>query len=79
MQKALQELIKTKLTSVQRLELSNDYITEDNPLKGVLKADIENIRATLEKINHTSFQEVVVSFCCTLVSYLNFILPLLIS
>ncbi len=59
LQKALQELIKTKLTSVQRLELSKDYITEDNPLKGVLKADIENIRATLEKINHTSFQEVV--------------------
>lgn len=59
LQKALQELIKTKLTSVQRLELSKDYITEDNPLKGVLKADIENIRATLEKINHTSFHEVV--------------------
>ncbi|WP_426349376.1 MurR/RpiR family transcriptional regulator [Alloiococcus sp. CFN-8] len=59
LQKALQELIKTKLTSVQRMELSKDYIEEDNPLKGVLKADIENIRATLEKINHTSFQEVV--------------------
>ena len=59
LQKALQELIKTKLTSVQRLELSKDYITEENPLKGVLKADIDNIRATLEKINHASFQEVV--------------------
>ncbi|WP_415312767.1 MurR/RpiR family transcriptional regulator [Clostridium perfringens] len=59
LQKALQELIKNKLTSVQRLELSNDFISEENALKGVLKADIENIRATLEKINHKTFDEVV--------------------
>lgn len=59
LQKALQELIKNKLTTVQRLELSNDYISEENALKGVLKADMENIRATLEKINQKSFEEVV--------------------
>lgn len=59
LQKALQELIKTKLTSVQRIELSNDYIGEENALKSVLKADMENIRATLEKINGNTFEEVV--------------------
>ncbi|SHE92696.1 MurR/RpiR family transcriptional regulator [Clostridium fallax] len=59
LQKALQELIKNKLTTVQRLELSNDYISEENALKGVLKADMENIRVTLEKINHKTFEEVV--------------------
>ena len=59
LQKALQELIKNKLTTVQRLELSNDYITEGYALKGVLKADMENIRATLEKINFNTFEEVV--------------------
>jgi DNA-binding MurR/RpiR family transcriptional regulator len=59
LQKALQELIKNKLTSVQRLQLSNDYISEENALKGVLKADMENIRATLEKINHKTFEDVV--------------------
>ena len=59
LQKALQELIKNKLTTVQRLELSNDYISEENALKGVLKADMENIRLTLEKINHKTFEEVV--------------------
>ena len=59
LQKALQELIKNKLTTVQRLELSNDFISEENALKGVLKSDIENIRATLEKINHETFEEVV--------------------
>lgn len=58
LQKALQELIKNKLTTVQRLEL-NDYITDEAPLKAVLKADMENIRATLEKINQQDFEEVV--------------------
>ncbi|WP_024613672.1 MurR/RpiR family transcriptional regulator [Clostridium sp. Ade.TY] len=59
LQKALQELIKNKLTTVQRLELSNEYISDSDSLKGVLKADIENIRATLEKINPVVFEEVV--------------------
>ncbi|WP_133627518.1 MurR/RpiR family transcriptional regulator [Fonticella tunisiensis] len=59
LQKALQELIKTKLTSVQRIEISSDYISEDNALKSVLKADMENIRATLEKINNNAFDDVV--------------------
>lgn len=59
LQKALQELIKNKLTTVQRLELSNDYVSEGYALKGVLKADMENIRATLEKINYTAFEDVV--------------------
>lgn len=60
LQKELQELVKNKLTTVQRLELSGDFI-EENVLKGVLKADIENIRTTLEKINHKTFEEVVKS------------------
>jgi DNA-binding MurR/RpiR family transcriptional regulator len=59
LQKALQELIKTRLTTVQRIELSNDYISEETALKGVLKSDMENIRATLEKINHKNFEEVI--------------------
>lgn len=59
LQKALQELIRNKLTTVQRIELSNDFISEENALKGVLKADMENIRVTLEKINHTTFTDVV--------------------
>ncbi|KYH35741.1 putative HTH-type transcriptional regulator YbbH [Clostridium tepidiprofundi DSM 19306] len=59
LQKSLQEMIKNKLTSVQRIELSNDYISQGNALKGVLKADMENIRVTLEKINHNTFDGVV--------------------
>ncbi len=59
LQKALQELIKNKLTTVQRLELSNDFVSDGDALKGVLKADTENIRATLEKINPDTFENVV--------------------
>ncbi|HEX9026156.1 MAG TPA: MurR/RpiR family transcriptional regulator [Clostridium sp.] len=59
LQKSLQELIKNKLTTVQRLELRNDYFSDGDALKGVLKADMENIRATLEKINQNTFEEVV--------------------
>lgn len=59
LQKALQELIKNKLTTVQRIELSNDFVSEETALKGVLKSDMENLRATLEKINHKTFEEVV--------------------
>lgn len=59
LQKALQELIKNKLTTVQRIELSNDFISEETALRGVLKSDMENIRQTLEKINHKTFEEVV--------------------
>ncbi|MCB2293569.1 MurR/RpiR family transcriptional regulator [Clostridium algoriphilum] len=59
LQKSLQELIKNKLTTVQRIELSNDFMTQESALKGVLRADMENIRATLEKINHQTFEDVV--------------------
>ncbi|MCR3761259.1 MurR/RpiR family transcriptional regulator [Clostridium felsineum] len=59
LQKALHELIKNKLTTVQRIELSNTFISEESSLKGVLKADMENIRVTLEKINHNVFDDVI--------------------
>lgn len=59
LQKALQELIKNKLTTAQRIELSNDFIIPNNALKGILKSDIENIRSTMEKINYEAFESTV--------------------
>ena len=56
LQKALQELIKNRLTTVQRLELSNDYLSNEYALRSVLKADIDNIRITLEKIDFKMFE-----------------------
>lgn len=57
--KSLQELVKTKLTAVQRLELTNDLVEDKNTLKGVLKADIENIRITLEHMDYKMFEKFV--------------------
>lgn len=58
LQDSLQDIVKVKLTTVQRLEISN-LISTDNALKGVLKADMENIRATLEKINEKTFDDII--------------------
>lgn len=61
LQKSLQELVKTKLTAVQRLEMTNDLVDEENALKSVLKADMENIRTTMEKVNQKTFDAFVES------------------
>lgn len=59
LQKQLQEMVKTKLTTVQRIEMSSDYSNEESILKNVLKADIENIRSTLDEINYSVFESIV--------------------
>jgi DNA-binding MurR/RpiR family transcriptional regulator len=52
-------MVRTKLTTVQRIEMSSDYSNEESVLKNVLKADIENLRATLDDINYSVFENVV--------------------
>lgn len=58
-QKALQEYIKTKLTSVERIEISSARISENEILKRVLQLDMEKIKKTLEEINEATFNNVV--------------------
>lgn len=59
LQKALQELIKTKLTTVQRLELSNSQITQDSIIEDVIKSDIDSIQATINELNKEEFSKIV--------------------
>lgn len=59
MQKALQEMIRNKLTAVQRIEVSNDRIGNHDILSMVMHADAENIRATLEEVNRQDFDRSV--------------------
>lgn len=59
LQKSLQELIKTKLTTVQRVEMSNEYSGDWNILNKVLKSDIENIKNTLDELNPEVFENVI--------------------
>lgn len=59
LQKVLQELIKSKLTAVQRIEVSSNRINENNILKSVLQSDMEKIKLTLEEIDPDSFNKMV--------------------
>lgn len=61
LQKQLQELIKSKLTTVQRIEMSSGYSDDDSILKNVLKSDIDNIRTTMEELDYRNFEQAVKS------------------
>ena len=57
LQEALQELIKNKLTTVQRVEMAHDKYSDDSTiLNKVLKSDIDNIRDTLDAIDENAFK-----------------------
>ena len=59
MQRSLQKMIRNRLTSVQRIEVSNDRIGDQDLLSSVLQSDIEKIRLTLEEVDRQSFDRVV--------------------
>lgn len=59
LQKELQQMIKSKLTAVQRMEVSSNLIGEQDTIKKVLNGDIELIRDTLEQISTDEFAEAV--------------------
>jgi DNA-binding MurR/RpiR family transcriptional regulator len=58
LQKALQELIRNKLTLIQRIEMTSD-LDQSMVLQSVLKADINNIKMTLSEIDINTFLTVV--------------------
>ncbi len=58
-QKALQELIRTKLTSTQRVDITNHLIGEGDVLEKVLQANMDNIRHTLDGISRSDFRDAV--------------------
>ncbi|MBQ4105381.1 MAG: MurR/RpiR family transcriptional regulator [Clostridia bacterium] len=61
LQKAMQEMIKDKLTSVQRIEVTAAKIGEGSVLDTVLNQDIQKIRRTLEETSHEDFEKAVES------------------
>lgn len=58
-QKSLQEIIRTKLTAFQRVEVTNSRMGDGDILKNVLMSDIDKIRRTLEYIDPVSFNNAV--------------------
>lgn len=59
MQKALQEMILNRLTSVQRIEVANDRIGDQDVVSMVLQEDIDKIRQTNETTDRASFEAAV--------------------
>lgn len=59
LQKELQRMIKSKLTSVQRMEVSDSLIGDENAVKKLMSADIGLIRDTIENISQDDFNRAV--------------------
>ena len=59
MQKSLQKMIRNRLTSVQRIEVTNDRIGDQDLVSMVLQSDMEKIRLTLEELDRDTFDHAV--------------------
>ena len=89
-QKALEEMVRTRLNSIQRMEVTYGRITQGEILASVLQSDIEKIKLTMESIDHEAFELAVKTIlnarkvyvmgirgCAPLASFLSFYLNLL--
>jgi DNA-binding MurR/RpiR family transcriptional regulator len=59
LQEALEELVRTKLTSIQRVEVTSDRIDKDHVLKFVLQSDMDKIKHSLEDVEEKVFDEAI--------------------
>ena len=59
MQKALQEMIRSKLTTVQRIEVANDRLAGSDVLGAVFHSDMEKLRLSLEEVSRADFAAAV--------------------
>lgn len=89
-QKALEEMVRGKLDSVQKREVTYGRISRSKVLESVLKADMEKLEGTLEKIDQHAFDLAVetilaarriyiigIRSCAPLASFLAFYLNLM--
>lgn len=88
-QKALEELVRTRLNSIQRMEVTYGRISQGEILTSVLHSDIEKIKLTMAGIDHEAFEQAVetilrakriyvvgIRSCAPLASFLSFYLNL---
>ena len=59
MQKAMQEMVLNRLTSVQRIEVANDRIGDQDVVSMVMQADTEKLRQTGETLSRQEFSAAV--------------------
>ncbi len=58
-QKALEELVRNKLNSIQRMEVTYGRISQSQILETVLQSDTDKIKSTMEKIDQSAFEMAV--------------------
>jgi DNA-binding MurR/RpiR family transcriptional regulator len=58
-QHSLQEIVRTKLTSFQRIEVTNNLIGDGDILTKVMSSEIEKIRHTLDELDREAFDVAV--------------------
>ncbi|MBR1572708.1 MAG: MurR/RpiR family transcriptional regulator [Lachnospiraceae bacterium] len=89
-QRALEETVRNKLNSVQRMEVTYGRIQKNNVLSSVLASDSEKIHETMEIINEEVFEQAVdlilsarkiyiigIRSCAPLAQFLSFYLNLM--
>ena len=89
-QKSLGELVRNKLNSIQRMEVTYGRIGQSEILEKVLRSDIEKIKLTMESIDNQIFEQAVdtilnarkvyvigIRSCAPLASFLTFYLNLI--
>lgn len=59
LQSALGEIIKTRLTSLQRIEITSDKMANEDILSKVISSDISKLKNTLEQIDKEDFDRAV--------------------
>lgn len=59
MQKAMREMVLNRLTSVQRIEVANDRIGDQDVVSMVLQSDVDKLRQTGEILDRDAFRAAV--------------------
>ncbi len=59
LQKAMQEMIRSRLTALQRVEVTRSRMADDEVANSIMTCDIANIRQTLEELPADTFRQAV--------------------
>lgn len=90
--RALEELVRNKLNSIQRMEVTYGHVPQSEILDTIFQSDIEKIKMTMEHIDHSAFELAVntlletrtiyiigIRSCAPLASFLSFYLNLILD
>ena len=88
--RALEELVRNKLNSIQRMEVAYERVPQSEILRTVLQSDIDKIKLTMENLEHETFDLAVetllnvrtiyiigIRSCAPLANFLSFYLNLI--